>query len=144
MCLWYADGQEGLRLTSGGKLPPPTEAPAAESGDAGNGGSGGGLADNFADRVLVPPGRVAVVGLRPAPGVKADSFYLLTEDGVKFPVPNAEVLGKLGYAGVDPVQVPSALLRLVPQGPALTVEAAYQAATFETPASEPAPAGAGE
>jgi ESX secretion system ATPase EccB len=135
MCVWYGD-DGARRLTTGGRLP--AETPEGDGGDGAGAGGGAGDAAGvpelaLADRVLVPPGKAAVVGLQPAPGMKPESYFLITEDGVKFPIPDTDVLGRLGYANVDPAQVPGALLRLIPQGPALTVDAAYRTASF-TPA----------
>ncbi|WP_020574944.1 type VII secretion protein EccB [Actinopolymorpha alba] len=126
VCLWLKDGQDALTVTTGGKLPD-----TVTSTDAGATGEGTPASTGVAaDRVVVQPGKVAVVGLVPAPGVKPEGYYLITEDGVKFPVPNTETLGWLGYGGADPVQVPSTLLRLIPQGPALTEQSAYRSAPF--------------
>jgi type VII secretion protein EccB len=129
VCLWYEGGAG--HLTSGGRIP---EGPTSGSDDAAGGDAASGSTQTGAeaDRVVLPPGRAALVGERPGPGIKPESFFLITEPGVKFPIPNADALKRLGYADVTPAEIPGSLLRLVPQGPALTVDAAYRAATFET------------
>ena len=129
VCLWY-DATAGARITTGGKLPESVATGGSDdqSEDASDGSS------PFADHVVVPPGRVGLVRLRPSPEVESTSFFLITEDGVKFPVPDGETLGALGYGADDAVEVPPSLLRLVPQGPALTREAASKPARFDVPA----------
>ena len=138
MCVWY-DAHGARRLTTGGDLPPETPNGDTDGAAGANGGSAGdstGVPElGLADRVLVPPGKAALVGLQAAPGVKPESYFLITEDGVKFPIPDTDVLTRLGYANVDPAQVPGSLLRLIPQGPALTVDAAYRSASFTSGAS---------
>ena len=137
VCLWYDD--EAGHLTSGGTIP---AGAAGGSDQAADGGTTPGAPSTGAeaDRVILPPGKAAVVGERPGPGIKPESYFIVTEEGVKYPVPNREVLGKLGFGKVEPAEIPGALLRLVPQGPALTVDAAYRAATFDTAPAGPAPA----
>jgi type VII secretion protein EccB len=139
VCLWYEDGE--AYLTSGGQIP---EGPSSGSDEAGGDAAGGDAAGptptgTEADHVVLPPGKAAVVGERPGPGIRPESFFVITEEGVKYPVPSTEVLGRLGYGDVEVVEIPGSLLRLVPQGPALTVEAAYRAATFDRAPAAPAP-----
>ncbi|MEU9339145.1 type VII secretion protein EccB [Streptomyces sp. NPDC048290] len=71
-----------------------------------------------ADRIAVRPGTGALVqGLS---GGDADATpYLVTDGGVKYPVPGAEAAAQLGYGGVEPQRVPTTLLRMLPTGPSL-------------------------
>jgi Type VII secretion system ESX-1, transport TM domain B len=77
-----------------------------------------------ASRVVVRPGTAAVVAAVSAPGAAPGGFALVTDLGLRYAVPSAEVLTALGYGSVTPVPVPSDLLALVPQGPALDPVAA--------------------
>jgi type VII secretion protein EccB len=130
VCLSYEDPDQSVTILTGGTLPTDgTATDAAEDSSASSGFTG------LADRVLVPPGKGTVVGLMPGRDLDPQGYYLITEDGVKYPVPDRQTLAKLGYDGVDPLLVPSPMLRLIPQGPALTTESAHRTAAFE-PASQ--------
>ncbi|MGW1179100.1 type VII secretion protein EccB [Kitasatospora sp. NPDC002543] len=86
--------------------------PVAPAGTA----TGAGCA--VADRIAVRPGRGALV--RALSGAGAGSTeYLVTEGGVRYPLPSAAVAKKLGYGGVTPVAVPAAVVALLPSGPSL-------------------------
>jgi ESX secretion system ATPase EccB len=80
-------------------------------------------AGGVADRVVVEPGRGAVVSAQPSPGVPG-ALSIVSELGIRYPVPTADVLGVLGYPDVTPVPMPSALVALLPVGPALDPAAA--------------------
>ncbi|HVQ92353.1 MAG TPA: type VII secretion protein EccB [Mycobacteriales bacterium] len=105
-----------------------TDLPPAGGPEAG--------ATDLADRVWLPPGRAAVVQALPALGATTGTRYLITDLGVRFPVPSADVLTALGYAGVAPTPVPWLLLRLVPVGPPLDPAAAR---TYQPPAAATTP-----
>jgi hypothetical protein len=55
--------------------------------------------------------------------------YLITDLGYKFPVAGADAQNSLGYRGITPVPIPTALLQLVPTGPALDPAAATSVAS---------------
>jgi len=76
-----------------------------------------------ADRVAVEPGRGAVVAAQPSPGAPG-ALSVVSELGIRYPVPSEDVLATLGYSGVVPVGLPSALVALLPVGPALDPAAA--------------------
>jgi hypothetical protein len=76
------------------------------------------------DRVLVPPGRGVIVESLAAPDAPNGALCLVTDLGVRYPVPEAGVLGLLGYGGVAPVRVPAGLVALLPSGRALDPAAA--------------------
>ncbi|GAA2757498.1 type VII secretion protein EccB [Actinopolymorpha rutila] len=120
LCLWYDNDQSGdrarMHLTTGGTLP-------SGAGSAGSAGSD-------QPRVLVPPGGGALAALLPAPGVRPSGYYLVTESGVKFPVPDTDTLARLGYADAHPLPVPPTLLNLIPPGPALSQQGAYRSEHF--------------
>ena len=77
-----------------------------------------------ADAVVVPPADGAVVRSLPAPGVNTGTVYLVTDQGTKYPLASAQVLGPLGYPGVVPAVVPAGLLASLPTGPTLDAAAA--------------------
>ncbi|QXJ25729.1 type VII secretion protein EccB [Actinomadura graeca] len=77
-----------------------------------------------AHTVLVRSGTGALVRSLPAPGSGIGVRYLITDLGVKYPVPGDDDLSALGYAGVEPVPVPAAVLDLLPSGPPLARAAA--------------------
>jgi hypothetical protein len=71
-----------------------------------------------ADRVVVEPGRGAVVSAVPG------ALSVVSELGTRYPVPGADVLTMLGYGGVAPARIPSSVVSLLPVGPALDPVAA--------------------
>ena len=71
-----------------------------------------------AGRISVAPDGGALVRPEVAPGVGATSVFLVTDAGVKFPVPSADVAA-LGYSAGEAASLPAALLGLLPTGPAL-------------------------
>lgn len=78
----------------------------------------------LADRVLVEPGWGAVVEAMPSADAERGTLHLVTDLGIRYPVPSAKVLAALGYAGVEPVRLPASLVVRVPEGPALDPAAA--------------------
>ncbi|GGI69270.1 type VII secretion protein EccB [Saccharopolyspora subtropica] len=72
----------------------------------------------------VPPNSGVLARDVPAPGGHPGTFYLITDLGAKYPLADAKVAEVLGYGGVEPVLVPTDLLRLLPTGPALDPDVA--------------------
>lgn len=72
-----------------------------------------------ASLVRVAPDGGALVRPQAAPGVSGNSLFLVTDAGVKFPVPSASTLLALGYRAGRAAGMPAALLGLLPTGPAL-------------------------
>jgi hypothetical protein len=60
----------------------------------------------------------------PARGATGGTLYLVTDEGVKFPLPDASVLPSLGLGGVAAARLPSALVDLLRTGPTLDPQAA--------------------
>ncbi|MFG1917519.1 type VII secretion protein EccB [Micromonospora sp. NPDC048898] len=85
-------------------------------------------AGGIVDRILIAAGTGVLARNPYAPG-GGGALYLVSEYGVKFPLPprGAEALG---YAGTTPVDVPSELLELLPTGPALDPAAALVSETW--------------
>lgn len=71
-----------------------------------------------ADLISVTPDGGALVRPQAAPGVAGAALFLVTDAGVKFPVPPADVTA-LGYRASQAAALPAALLGLLPGGPAL-------------------------
>ena len=120
-CLSYVAGSFAPELWTtglpdGGAASSPAGTVADTSGTA------------VADQVAVPPGGGAIVQAMAAPGASGGTLYLVTDQGVKYPLPDASVLTALGLSGVVPERLPSALLGLVPTGPTLNPQAALNAA----------------
>jgi type VII secretion protein EccB len=78
------------------------------------------------DEIVAPTGSGMLVQDRAAPGAVAGARYFVSEYGVKFPLPDDETVGALGFGGVKPVDMPSEMLALLPTGPVLSREAALQ------------------
>jgi type VII secretion protein EccB len=76
-----------------------------------------------ADLVGVIPDGGALVRPEAAPGIGAKSLFLVTDAGVKFPLPSAKAASALGYRASRAAQLPAALLGLLPTGPALDLPA---------------------
>lgn len=73
----------------------------------------------LADRIVVPPGRAALVSVVPNSSAAAGTISLITDLGIRYAVPSTDVLKTLGYDGVKPIRVPADLAARIPEGPAL-------------------------
>lgn len=83
------------------------------------------------DRVEMRPGGGALVGALPGPG-QADAvntYYLISEQGIKFRLASPDVMGTLGYGEDSAVLLPVNILDLIPEGPSLDPEQARKQAT---------------
>jgi len=78
-----------------------------------------------ADRVEVEGGTGLLLRDLPAPDVPDGAVYLLVDNGIRYPVPDGQALGVLGYGGVAPLAVPAPILALVPAGSPLDPQAAH-------------------
>lgn len=85
-----------------------------------------GLDSGTASQVVLPPGTAAVVRELPQDNLPTDAYFIVTDAGGKYPVPSRDVLGILGYAGVNITPVPTGILQLIPTGPALDPASANQ------------------
>jgi type VII secretion protein EccB len=101
-------------------VPPPDVAGATTTGSRTAQGT------VLADRILVPPNSGAVIEALASPSAPGGALSIVTDLGIRYPVPSPEVLAMLGYAGVTPVRVPAELVALFPVGPALDPSAAQQ------------------
>jgi type VII secretion protein EccB len=78
----------------------------------------------LADRVLVEPGWGAIVEAVQSPQARSGSLYLITDQGVRYPVANEGVLGVLGYGKPNPTRLSASLVERIPEGPTLDPDAA--------------------
>lgn len=81
----------------------------------------------LADQVLIAGGDGAVAQAVAAPGDRGGTVYLITSQGIKYPLTSASLLTSLGLAGVRPAPVPAVLLGLLRSGPTLDPRAAMRA-----------------
>ncbi|GAB3294787.1 type VII secretion protein EccB [Epidermidibacterium keratini] len=71
--------------------------------------------------VVMPRDKVAVIRV---PGDPADSYVVLSDAGLAYAVADRAALGRLGYRPEQALDVPTAVLGLLPRGPELSIEAA--------------------
>jgi type VII secretion protein EccB len=87
-------------------------------------GGGAGTSDRTADLVLVAPGTGLLAAEHQSGTAGAGTTYLVTDQGIRFPVAGGGALAALGYKAAQRKPVASALLALLPVGPALDPAAA--------------------
>jgi type VII secretion protein EccB len=86
---------------------------------------GAATTDRTADQILVAPGTGLLAAERQSGGAPAGgTTYLVTDQGVRFPVASGAALTALGYKPAQRNPVASILLALLPVGPALDPVAA--------------------
>jgi hypothetical protein len=88
-----------------------------------------GAGTSLADRVVVPPGCGTVVLALPSPTATTGALDLITDAGVRYPVPSVDALGKLGYTTAMAVPMPAGMVARIPEGPTLDPSAALRPAT---------------
>ena len=121
LCATYPDPKnkpDQVRVTQGGDIPALSDQ---ESGAVGTGAGAGSV-----DQVLLPPGAGALVGLVPGTHQldRVQTYYLITEQGERFPFRSADLVARLGYDTSAAVPMTSSLLGLIPEGPILDTAAA--------------------
>jgi type VII secretion protein EccB len=83
----------------------------------------------LADYIIVPAGQVAVVAAISSFGATMRTgLSIVSDTGVRFPVPSVQVLNTLGYSASAAVRMPASLVNRIPTGPTLAPEAAARAA----------------
>ncbi|MBK1783467.1 type VII secretion protein EccB [Prauserella cavernicola] len=87
-----------------------------------------GAGTKLADLVLVPPGGAALVRALPSDRAETGAINLVTDVGIRYPVPSEDVLAALGYDPASLVDLPAALVQRIPEGPTLSPEAALRPA----------------
>jgi type VII secretion protein EccB len=116
LCAVYADTAKGstrASLTIGSRIPMPPPP-------------GGGADPDHVDQVLLPPGGAVLAGLLPGEGQLSAvrNHSLITDQGRRFALASADVLGMLGYDAAQMAPFPAHLLHLIPEGPVLDPAAA--------------------
>jgi type VII secretion protein EccB len=81
----------------------------------------------LADEVVIAPGHGVVVVPEPAPDAPATTPQLVTDLGIRYPIPSSNVLSILGYGQATPVHLPDGLVARLPEGPTLDPSAAGRA-----------------
>jgi type VII secretion protein EccB len=114
VCTSFADGSAepevgtiASLLTGSGQIP--TTHGAVGNRDVG-------VAGPTLDWVVVAPGRGAIVEALAGPGSPSGLLAIVSDLGVVHPVPSADVLAMLGYAGVRPQRLPASVVSLLPSG----------------------------
>ena len=69
-------------------------------------------------------GRGALLRAEQPDGSTTGTIYLVTDQGMKFPIADDDALAALGYDDVTPDEVPRTLLDVIPTGPSLDPAAA--------------------
>jgi type VII secretion protein EccB len=103
------------QLSVGATVTATTGTPTTGAGRAGT---------SLADRVFVPASRVALVRVASDAAATTGPYFVVTDLGIRYPVPDAGVLALLGYAPSQAVNVPASLMSRLPTGPALDPTAA--------------------
>jgi hypothetical protein len=102
----FAEGLPAVAVTLGFAVPVPAEArPVVDAARSA--------------QVVVTPGSGAVVRGVSVPGEASGPVELVTDEGRRYAVPDADSLRALGYGAVDPDQVPAQFVALLPSGPRL-------------------------
>ncbi len=83
------------------------------------------------DGVVIPGGHGELVrGVAPGSDGEGSTVYLITDQGIRYPIPAGSATTKvapqavLGYGDVTPTEVPASLLALIPKGPQLSPDTA--------------------
>ena len=105
------------------------DVPVPPAADAVPTGSRTGTGTVLVDRVLVPPGRGAVVEALASPQAPGGALSVVTDLGTRHEVSGVEVLAMLGFSGVRPLRLPAGLVALLPAGRALDPAAARSPAS---------------
>ncbi|NUT46129.1 MAG: type VII secretion protein EccB [Saccharothrix sp.] len=113
------DGDGAPTVVVDPDLPTPDPLTTATARRTGNG-------TPLADRVVVPPGRAAVVEVMPGPDAPVGTVVLVTDQGRAHALASREVLDVLGYGKVTPVRLPVGLVARVPHGSPLDPSAALR------------------
>ena len=69
-----------------------------------------------------------VAAASPNAPAESGTVSIVTDTGRRYPIASRDLLGRLGYGGTTPRQVPAQLIALLPQGPALDAAKARQPA----------------
>ncbi|MFD1931580.1 MULTISPECIES: type VII secretion protein EccB [Nonomuraea] len=110
LCAVYSDTAKGsvkAKLTIGSTI---TIRPPTVTGS-----------EQYFDQVILPAGGAALAGLLPGEGQLGaiNTYELISDQGLRFPLQSADQIGKLGYQPADVTPVPTHLLHAIQPGPTL-------------------------
>ncbi|RAO29828.1 hypothetical protein PSN13_05027 [Micromonospora saelicesensis] len=100
-----------------------------------------------AEAVLLPGGKGVIAQASPGAGTSGSgaagsTIYLISPQGIRYPLGSAATLDVLGYGGITPLAVPGSLLALIPTGPTLDREDAFAVFAPDGPAPSAPPSAA--
>jgi type VII secretion protein EccB len=81
--------------------------------------AGGNAGGRLADGIALPGGQFSLMRSVAGSDPNQGNLFILTGDGLKYPVPSKDVLTLLGYANVDIWPVPRGIADMIDTGPAL-------------------------
>lgn len=116
LCVTYAGSEEAADLVV--SVVDPLEL-VSTAGAGSEPPTGAAVDYALSDRVGMTPGTGALVRAQTPDGGGTGTVYVVTDQGVKYPVAGAEALDALGYDGVTPDPLPRELLDVIPTGPSL-------------------------
>jgi type VII secretion protein EccB len=79
---------------------------------------------SLADRVYVPPGKVALVVAMASGTATSGAPTIVTDLGMRYPIPDPQALVALAYPLTRAVPMPASLVNRIPPGPTLDPQAA--------------------
>jgi hypothetical protein len=79
---------------------------------------------SLADRVWVPAGKIALVRAMPSATATSGAANIVTDLGMRYPVPTEQALRALALPVQKVVDLPAGLVNRIPPGPTLDPEAA--------------------
>jgi hypothetical protein len=79
---------------------------------------------SLADRIWVPAGKVALVRAMASSTATSGAATIVTDLGIRYPVPNDQALKALALPSSKVVDMPAGLVNRIPPGPTLDPDAA--------------------
>lgn len=95
-------------------------------------GSVSGSGTTLADRVVVPPGKGALVMSTASGQATSGAYDVVTDLGQRYPVSSSAALGSLGYSASQAVAMSASLVTRIPEGPTLDQAAALRSVPSAT------------
>jgi hypothetical protein len=79
---------------------------------------------SLADRIWIPAGKVALVQALPSATATSGAANIVTDLGMRYPIPNDQALRALALPPTKVVDMPAGLVNRIPPGPTLDPDAA--------------------
>lgn len=111
LCAVFAPGSDVPQLAVDVTMPPRDDLATTVSRT--------GRGTPLADRVVISPGRAALVQTMTSAQAPAGTTILVGDLGVAYPLAGPDVQGILGFAGVRPIRMPANLVARIPLGSGL-------------------------